>query len=109
MPTTTCKRSICRRKRHDCTSRECLEAGGFEVSGAFLLQNDPEALLVAASGEILLGDFGRLAAEGGLRLVKEHRSESGTIVQQAGAAGSLTIIADLGIPNLIDDRRWRSV
>ena len=74
-----------------------LEAGGFEVSGAYLIQNDPDGLLVSAAGEIILGDFGRIAAKGGLLLVPEKKDPDGT----GGAAGSITIIADLSVPGLI--------
>jgi Ca2+-binding RTX toxin-like protein len=79
-----------------------LEAGGFEVTGTFLLQNDPDALLVAASGEIVLGDFGRLDAEGGLLIMKQQRDENGEIEQPVGAAGTLNIVTQLGIPGLLE-------
>ncbi|MCO6042735.1 Ig-like domain-containing protein [Aeoliella sp. ICT_H6.2] len=78
-----------------------LYAGGFEIEGAFLLENDPEGLLVAASGQMTLGSFGVLEGAGALQLVREERNQSGSIIQEAGAAGTFEIRADIGIANIL--------
>lgn len=72
-----------------------LQAGGFEVEGAFLLQDDSSELIVAASGAIRLGDFGSVAAEGGVRIKKRSANP------EPGAAGHFAITAQLGIPGII--------
>ena len=72
-----------------------LKAGDFEVEGAFLLQDNPNELVVSASGSIELGDFGNVAAEGGIRLVK------GRDGQDAGAAGHFAITTQLAIPGIL--------
>lgn len=72
-----------------------LKAGEFEVEGAFLLKNDPSELIVSASGSIELGDFGNVAAEGGVRVAKDNGN------QQPGAAGHFAITTQLAIPGIL--------
>ncbi len=74
-----------------------LEAGGFEISGTFLLESDPNGLLVAGSGQVLLGSLGDVTAEGGLKIESEQRTTTTTMLpDRATPPVSLSSVRESG-------------
>ncbi len=79
-----------------------LEAGGFEISGAFLFESDPDGLLVAGSGQVLLGDLGDVTAEGGLKIESEQRDANDNLIRPGNAAGFFILGAGIGIDGILE-------
>ena len=82
--------------------RECWRLAGFEISGAFLLESDPDGLLVAGSGQVLLGSLGDVTAEGGLKIESEQRDANSNVKRPGNAAGFFILGAGIGIDGILE-------